>query len=389
MTSAPIPMLDLKAQFAAIKDEIMSEVAAIFENQTFIMGSAVTEAEEALAAYTGSKHAIGVSSGTDALILALMALGVGPGDAVITTPFTFFATAGSIHRLGAKPVFVDIDPQTYNIDPQKLDETLSKGGFDGTPKAVIPVHLFGQCADMEPILETAAKHNLPVIEDAAQAIGAEHPGEKAPRQAGTMGLMGCFSFFPSKNLGAAGDGGLITCQDDELAQRLRSMRNHGSHPSAKYRHIYVGGNFRLDALQAAVVHTKLAHLDEWHQGRRKNAAAYNELFKQSGLVEAGKLSTPVECWPELKHGHIYNQYVLRMQDRDAVDEALSQAKIGHAIYYPIPMHLLECFADLGGKEGAFPVAEKAAHEVLAIPVYPEMTPEQQERVVEVIKGALG
>jgi dTDP-4-amino-4,6-dideoxygalactose transaminase len=388
MSSAPIPMLDLKAQFATIKDEIMNAVTPIFENQTFIMGAPVEQAEKALARYTGSRHAIGVSSGTDALILSLMALGVGPGDAVITTPFTFFATVGSVVRLGAKPIFVDIDPETYNLDPAKLADTLDGGLGGAKPKVIIPVHLFGQCADMDPILKLADEHGIAVLEDAAQAIGASYPGQQGDTQAGAMGTLGSFSFFPSKNLGAAGDGGLITCQDDDLAAKLKSMRNHGSHPAAKYRHIHVGGNFRLDALQAAVVQAKLPHLDAWHEARRANAARYNELFRECGLVDAGKLSTPREAWPEVKHGHIYNQYVIRVQQRDAVDAALSKAQIGHAIYYPIPMHLLECFADLGGREGDYPISEQAAHEVLAIPVYPELSSRQQERIVQVIAGAL-
>ena len=388
MHSSPIPMLDLKAQYATIKDEIMGAVTPIFEDQSFILGAPVARAEEALAQYIGSKHAIGVSSGSDALILALMALGVGPGHGVVTTPFTFFATVGSIVRLGAKPVLVDIDPETYNLDPEKLEQTLARGDHGCELKAVIPVHLFGQCAHMEPILKIAAQYGLAVVEDAAQAIGSTYPWGEGSVQAGTMGLMGCFSFFPSKNLGAAGDGGLITCQDDELAQKLKSMRTHGSHPSAKYRHIYVGGNFRLDALQAAVVRAKLPHLDKWHAARAANAQRYNELFAQNGMVSGGMLSTPAQTWPNLRNSHIYNQYTLRVQNRDAVDAALSQAQIGHAIYYPIPMHLLECFADLGGRAGDFPVSEKAAQEVLSIPVYPEMTQEQQERVVQVICDAL-
>ncbi|KIX15100.1 DegT/DnrJ/EryC1/StrS family aminotransferase [Dethiosulfatarculus sandiegensis] len=381
-----VPMLDLKAQFAQIKDEIMRPVGEIFEKQAFILGPAVADMEEELARYLGVGHTVGVASGTDALLLSLMALGIGPGDEVITTPFTFFATAGSIMRTGAKPVFVDIDPDTYNIDPKALEALLEGENKPAKAKAIIPVHLFGQPADMDEIMELAGKHGLYVVEDAAQAISCAYPSRIAGKDImiGGIGTTGCFSFFPSKNLGGAGDGGLISTNNDELAAKLRSMRTHGSHPQEKYRHLYLGGNFRLDALQAVVVSAKLPHLDSWSQGRRENAEHYNRLFKDSGLLDKELVSTPFRKWPECERSHIYNQYVIRAKDRDGVMAALKQAKVGCAIYYPIPMHLLECFASLGGKKGDLPQAEKAAAEVLAIPVYPELTTEQKERVVEVI-----
>ncbi|KMY68359.1 Pleiotropic regulatory protein [Desulfocarbo indianensis] len=384
--AAPVPLLDLKAQFAAIKDEIMPRVAEVFEQQAFILGPHVGRAEEELAAYLGAPHALGVSSGTDALLLALMALGVGPGHGVVTTPFTFFATVGSIVRLGAVPLFADIDPDTYNLDPAKVAELLARQDLPARPKAMIPVHLFGQPAEMGPLMELANKHGLMVVEDAAQAIGVIYPRPDGKTQkAGIIGDAGCFSFFPSKNLGGAGDGGLITCRDDELAEKLSSMRTHGSHPKEKYRHLYVGGNFRLDALQAAVISAKLPHLDSWSAARRSNAADYDRLFSESGILERGQASLPFRAWPEAAESHVFNQYVIRVQDRAGLMRRLGEAKIGHAVYYPTPLHLAECFAGLGHGPGAFPVAEKAAAEVLALPIYPELTMEQKERVVGVIR----
>ena len=383
----PVPLLDLKAQFAGIKDELMPQVNQVFMDQAFILGPRVAQAEEAFARHLEVKHALGVSSGTDAILLSLMALGVGPGDGVITTPFTFFATAGCIVRLGARPIFVDIDPVTYNLDVAKLAALLDAGDFPAPPKALLPVHLFGQPAEMAPILELAQKHGLLVVGDGAQAIGAAYPlpGAEASRQVSALGHTACFSFFPSKNLGAAGDGGLITTEDSELYARLKSMRGHGSHPDEKYRHIYVGGNFRLDALQAVVLAAKLPHLAAWSQARRDNADDYGRLFAEAGLVEGGQVSLPVRAWPDEPRSHIYNQYVLRVKDRPGLMAALKAAGIGHAVYYPIPMHLLECFSNLGGKPGDFPEAEKAAEEVLAIPIYPELSMEQKQRVVEVIR----
>ncbi len=386
-STAPVPLLDLKAQFATIKDEIMTRVTEVFEQQAFILGPHVNRVEEELAAYLKVPHAICVSSGTDALLLSLMALGVGPGHGVVTTPFTFFATVGSIVRLGAVPLFADIDPDTYNLDPAKVAELLAREDLPARPKAMIPVHLFGQPADMTPLMEMANKHGLMVAEDAAQTIGAVHPRhDGALENIGSIGDTGCFSFFPSKNLGGAGDGGLITCRDDDLAVKLRSMRTHGSHPKEKYRHLYVGGNFRLDAVQAAVISVKLKHLDGWSAARRQNAADYDRLFTQCGLLDRGRISLPFRAWPEVAQSHVFNQYVIRVQDRAGLMQRLNEAKIGNAVYYPTPLHLAECFANLGYAPGDLPMAEKAASEVLAIPIYPELTMAQKERVVEVIQG---
>ncbi|MFH1033251.1 MAG: DegT/DnrJ/EryC1/StrS family aminotransferase [Pseudomonadota bacterium] len=380
----PVPLLDLKAQFATIKDQVLAAVTRVFEEQSFILGPHVATAEKDLAAFLGVPQALGVSSGTDALLLSLMALGIGPGDGVVTTPFTFFATVGSIVRLGAVPLLADIDPATYNLDPAKVAELLSRSDLPAPPKALVPVHLFGQPADMIPLMELARQYKLKVVEDAAQAIGVVYPGPAGPATIGSIGHTGAFSFFPSKNLGGAGDGGLITCQDPELAARLRSMRTHGSHPNEKYRHIHVGGNFRLDAVQAAVISVKLQYLEAWSDARRANALDYDRMFKDSGLLDKGLVATPHRAWPDQPRTHVFNQYVIRVKDREALMSHLGQAKIGHAVYYPIPMHLLECFARLGGAPGDLPVAEQAAQEVLAIPVYPELTSQQKQRVVEVI-----
>lgn len=382
--SQAVPLLDLKAQWASIRDEVMPRVEEVFQAQSFILGPAVAQAEEALARYLEVPHAIGVSSGTDALLLSLMALGIGPGQGVVTTPFTFFATVGSIARLGARPLFVDIDPDTYNLDPAALEALLARDDLPAPPKAIIPVHLFGQPADMDPILELARRHDLMVVEDAAQAIGAVYPSAQGLRKVGSLGRTGCFSFFPSKNLGGAGDGGLITTADDALAEKIRSMRTHGSHPKEKYRHLYLGGNFRLDALQAVVIQAKLPHLEEWSAARRAGAAHYDRLFADSGLVGRGLVSLPYRAWPQVEAAHVFNQYVIRVQDRAGLMDHLRAQGIGHAVYYPTPLHLAECFAHLGYRPGDFPHAEKAAAEVLAIPVYPELSPAQRERVVEVI-----
>jgi len=383
----PVPLLDLKAQFASIKQEVLDAVLEVFAEQSFILGPAVNRLEQEMAPYLGVKHAIGVSSGTDALLLALMALNVGPGDGVVTTPFTFFATAGSIVRLGAVPLYADIDPRTYNLNPAQVERLLARQDLPARPKVLLPVHLFGQTADMAPLLDLAGRYNLAVVEDAAQAIGAVYPSPagKDLMPVGGLGQTGCFSFFPSKNLGGAGDGGLITTNDDELAQRLRSMRTHGSHPQEKYRHIYVGGNFRLDALQAAVIMAKLPHLKDWSQARRQNASDYDRLFSQSGLVEGGQVSLPLRAWPGAEFSHVFNQYVIRARNREGLLAHLQKEKIGCAVYYPTPMHLLECFAHLGGRPGDFPEAEKAATEVLAIPIYPELSLDQKQRAVEAIK----
>lgn len=380
----PVPLLDLKAQYRTIKDEVLAAVTRVFDEQAFILGPHVAAVEKDLAAYLAVPHALGVSSGTDALLLSLMALGIGPGDGVVTTPFTFFATVGSIMRLGAVPLFADINPATFNLDPPQVAALLARSDLPAPPKAMIPVHLFGQPADMMPLMTLARAHNLKVVEDAAQAIGVVYPGPAGPANIGAIGHTGCFSFFPSKNLGGAGDGGLITCLDPELAARLRSMRTHGSHPNEKYRHIYVGGNFRLDAVQAAVIGVKLKHLEAWSAARRANAADYDRLFSDSGLVAKGLVDLPQRAWPDQPRTHVFNQYVIRVRDRAGLTQRLNEAKIGNAVYYPIPMHLLECFARLGGAPGDLPVAEQAAAEVLAIPIYPELTMGQKERVVEVI-----
>jgi len=318
-------------------------------------------------------------------------LGLGPGDGVITTPFTFFATAGTIVRIGARPVFVDIDPVTFNMDVDALEELLENGDFPAPPKAIMPIHLFGQVSDMTPLRASAERHGLLVIEDAAQAIGAQYPDRRNGgfKRAGAMGDMGCFSFFPSKNLGAFGEGGLVTCRDEELAATLKMLRNHGSSPREKYENLLVGGNFRLDALQAAVLNVKLKHLDGWSTARRLNAERYNGMFKElPGLAEQGAVQTPEAVWRDsgAEHYHIYNQYVIRAKDRDALQSHVKAAGIGTAVYYPLPLHLQKCFRSLGYREGQFPVSEQAAREVLALPVYPELTEAQQEYVVETIAG---
>jgi dTDP-4-amino-4,6-dideoxygalactose transaminase len=365
-----VPLLDLKAQYATIRDEIRPAIDAVLESQQCILGPAVTECEAALAPYCGCPHAITVSSGSDALLIALMSENIGPGDEVITTPYTFFATAGAIARTGAKPVFIDIDPRTYNIDPAKIEARITKN-----TKALIPVHLYGQCADMDPILDIANRHGIPVIEDAAQAIGAEYKG----RRAGSMGRYGCFSFFPSKNLGAAGDGGLVTTTDDAVAERLCVLRVHGSKP--KYYHSVIGGNFRFDSLQAAIVTVKLRHLDAWTAGRQSNAARYRRLFEAAGLTAAGLVQLPYEV---PGNRHIYNQFVIRVPRRDALQAYLREQKIGNEVYYPVPLHLQKCFADLGHREGDFPASEAAANETLALPIYPELSDQQAEWIVECI-----
>jgi dTDP-4-amino-4,6-dideoxygalactose transaminase len=323
-----------------------------------------------LAEYCRCPHAITVSSGSDALLISLMAENLAAGDEVITTPYTFFATAGAIARTGAKPVFVDIDPRTYNIDPGQIEAKIGKN-----TKALMPVHLYGQCAEMDPILAIADRHGIPVIEDAAQAIGAEYHG----RRAGAMGRYGCFSFFPSKNLGAAGDGGLVTAQDAAVAEKLRILRVHGSKP--KYYHALLGGNFRFDSLQAAIVTVKLRYLDGWTAGRQSNAARYRRLFQAAGLSDNGPVQLPYEA---PKNRHIYNQFVIRAKRRDELFDYLKSRGVGVEIYYPVPLHLQACFAYLGYREGDFPESEAAAKQTLALPIYPELSDEQAQRVVESI-----
>ncbi len=371
-----VPLLDLKSQYQSIKHDVMKVTNEIFESQHFIMGPHVVRLEQEIAAYCGVKHAVGVSSGTDALLIALMAAEIGKGDIVITTPYTFFATVGSIMRVGARPIFVDINPDTFNIDTEKLAKLFHDMDTEKRThiKGILPVHLYGRCADMDPIIAVAQKYNIVVIEDAAQAIGAEYKGKRA----GTIGDLGCFSFFPSKNLGAFGDGGIVTANSDDLNNKLSILRSHGAQP--KYYHKTIGGNFRLDALQAAIVSIKLKHLDIWTQARQENAVRYNTLFQDADLGEWVVLPVVTE------NRHIYNQYVIRLKiKRDQLRQFLKEEGIGSEIYYPLPLHLQECFADLDYQQGDFPVAEQAALQTLAIPIYPELTSEQQDYVVAKIK----
>jgi dTDP-4-amino-4,6-dideoxygalactose transaminase len=371
-----VPLLDLKAQYKTIKDDIIKVTEEIFESQYFILGPHVDKLEKEIAAYCRTHHATGVSSGTDALLISLMAADIKPDDRVITTPYTFFATAGSIVRAGAKPVFVDIDPDTYNISADCMNMVISDMNEEERMrlKAVIPVHLYGQCADMQSILKIAGEYDLIVIEDAAQAIGAEHDKIRA----GSMGDFGCFSFFPSKNLGAFGDGGIVTTNSEKFHDKLRILRAHGGKP--KYYHKIIGGNFRLDALQAAIVSIKLAHLDDWTKARQENARKYRELFANAGLEDVVKLP------PEKENRHIYNQFVISVNEkRDELRLFLTDAKIGTEIYYPVPLHLQECFASLNYKKGDLPASEYAAAHTLALPVYPELSDDQQVYVVEKIK----
>jgi dTDP-4-amino-4,6-dideoxygalactose transaminase len=368
MAPMRVPLLDLQAQYAPLRDDILAAITRVSDSQRFIMGPEVDALEHELAAMLGVRHAIAVSSGTDALLLALMALGITAGDEVVTTTFSFFATAGAITRVGARPVLVDIDPVTFNIDPAQAAAAITP-----RTKAVMPVHLFGLAADMDPIMAAAHRAGVPVIEDAAQAIGASYNN----RPLGAIGAFGCFSFFPSKNLGAFGDAGLLTTQDAALAERARLLRNHGMHP--KYYHHLVGGNFRMDAMQAAVLRVKAPHLASWSEARRANASRYRELFRAAGLDAS--IVLPIE---PADRPHIFNQFVIRTPERDALKEQLDAQGIGNEIYYPVPFHLQPCFADLGYRRGAFPHAERAADECLAIPIYGELTGPQQDTVVSAI-----
>ncbi|MBN2468466.1 MAG: DegT/DnrJ/EryC1/StrS family aminotransferase [Deltaproteobacteria bacterium] len=368
-----VPLLDLKAQYNTIREEIQNTVTDLFESQMFILGAAVKDLEAAVAKYSNVKFAVGVASGTDALLISLMALKTGAGDYVVTTPYTFFATAGSVSRLGATPVFVDIEPDTYNISPERLSECLDHLQPQEKIKAIIPVHLYGQCADMDPILATARRYGVPVIEDAAQAIGSRYKN----RVAGSMGDGGCFSFFPSKNLGGFGDGGMVTTDNEELAHMVGILRVHGSEP--KYYHKVIGCNSRLDALQAAVLSVKLKYLDSWTEARRKNADYYRRIFREAGLADVIKLPTVRE-----ENHHIYNQFVIRVEERDALRDFLTSQEIGTEIYYPVPLHLQECYSTLGYKEGNFPESEKAARETLALPIYAELSTAQQDYIADKI-----
>lgn len=368
----PVPILDLTRYDEELKAEIARRVAEIFSTGRFVMGAAVEGFERALAEEIGVTHVVGVSSGTDALLVALMALGVAPGDEVVTSPFTFFASAGVVARLNARPVFVDIEPLTFNLDPGRLEAALTP-----RTKAIQPVDLYGQCADMDPIREIAERRGIPILEDACQAIGSTYKG----RPAGALGTLAALSFYPTKNLGAAGDAGAVTTEDGRLASLLRSLRLHGG--TVQYHHDRVGGNFRLDALQAAVLQAKLPHLARWNERRRAIATRYGELLSEP--VRSGRLTLPVEA-PGRRH--VYHQYVVRVQERDRVKALLSERGIATAVFYPIPLHLQECFAGLGLRKGAFPEAEKAAAEVLALPIFPELTDGEMERVAEALSEAL-
>ncbi|MBT4374106.1 MAG: DegT/DnrJ/EryC1/StrS family aminotransferase [Nitrospina sp.] len=363
-----VPLLDIPASYETILQDVKKNIDQVIQSGRFVLGPIVEELEEKIATYCETKYAVGVSSGTDALLISLMAAGVGEGDEVITTPFTFFATAGSISRLGARPVFVDIESDTFNIDPSQIEKSIT----DKT-RAIIPVHLYGQSANMNPILELAQRNNLVVIEDAAQAIGSEYEG----RRTGSMGNYGCFSFFPTKNLGGFGDGGMVTMSSEADYNQIKALRVHGS--NLKYYHKLIGGNFRLDALQAGVVLAKLQYLDQWTEKRRKNARTYNQLFKEKGIAD--QLILPLEVIPR----HVYNQYVIRVNNnRDELRSFLTENNIFTEIYYPLPLHLQDCFASLEYKKGAFPESEKAANDTIALPIFPELAKEQLVYVTEKI-----
>jgi dTDP-4-amino-4,6-dideoxygalactose transaminase len=374
-SNTPVPFIDLVAQHQTIAGDVRDAVDRVFASQLFVLGEEVAQFEAECAQYCDANDAISCASGTDALLLALMALGIGPGDEVVTSPFSFFATAGCIHRVGARPVFVDIDPVSMNIDPDQIVRAITPN-----TRAILPVHLFGQCSLMEPLWRIAVQHGLTIIEDACQSIGAEYRG----RRAGVLGTIGCFSFFPTKNLGGAGDGGLMTTDDPELSRRVRLLRVHGD--AGAYRHVEVGLNSRLDALQAAVLRVKLGHLGRWTEARRANAKRYPTLFEKYDLLDHVML--PREL-PDCRH--VYNQFTIRVKHgrRDAVLASLRSQQIGAAIYYPIPLHLQECFAFLGYKQGDLPASESAAAEVLSLPIFPELGAERQEVVVRGIARALG
>ncbi len=367
-----VPLLDIPLSYEAVLADVEKNINEVIRSGYFILGPVVEELERQIAAYCGAKYAVGVSSGTDALLISLMAAGIGEGDEVITTPFTFFATAGSISRLGAKPVFVDIEPSTFNINPKHIEKNITN-----KTRAIIPVHLYGQCADMDPILDLAKINNLTIIEDAAQAIGSKYKGGGA----GSLGDYGCFSFFPTKNLGGFGDGGMVTMASEELYEQVKTLRVHGS--NNKYYHKVIGGNFRLDAIQAAVVLAKLKFLDQCTEKRRLNAKTYDRLFKEKGATDS--LTLPQEIIPR----HVYNQYIVRVKEkRDELRSFLGGKNIATEIYYPLPLHLQDCFASLGYKKGDFPESEKAADEIIALPIFPELTTDQLEYVAASISQFL-
>jgi len=385
MPTTQVPLLDLKPQYATLKDETLAAIERVCASQGFILGAEVQKLEQDVAAYSQCQFGIGVSSGTDALLLALMALEIGPKHEVITSPYTFFATAGTIARTGARPVFCDIDPVTFNLDPNAVESFLARGcevrggalvnrATGGVIKALMPVHLYGQVADMQPLLGLARRYNLKVIEDAAQAIGAD---DAQGRRTCSFGDIGCLSFFPTKNLGAFGDAGMCVTNDAALAERMRVLRVHGGKP--KYYHPLIGGNFRIDELQAAVLNVKLPHLDAWSAARQRNAAFYDGAFAKAQLGAAVRTPRAVPGGR-----HIYNQYVIRAQDRDQLRQHLAELKVGSEIYYPVPLHLQQCFAYLGHTPGAFPHSESAARETVALPIYPELVPEQLQYVIDSI-----
>jgi dTDP-4-amino-4,6-dideoxygalactose transaminase len=371
MTKIKVPLLDLHAEYEGLRDETLAAVARVLDAQQFILGPEVSALEEEIARYCGTRYAVGCASGSDALLLALMALDIQSGDEVITTPYSFFATASAVTRLGARPVFVDIDPQTYNLDTALVEDAVTPA-----TRAIMPVHIFGQCAEMHALTEITDRHHLALVEDAAQAIGAEDGSLRA----GAIGRVGCFSFYPTKNLGGAGDGGMLTTNDERLAARLRGLRAHGMAP--KYFHQEVGINSRLDSLQAAVLRVKLPRLDSWSEARQANADRYRRLLTDAGLAE--EIGLPAE-----REGarHIYNQFVVRVAEsrRDALREHLQRADVGTEVYYPVPLHLQECFRFLGYGAGDFPEAEKAARETIALPIYPQLSVEQQQHVVDSIR----
>ncbi len=383
-----IPLLDLKAQYGSIKDELDQKLREVIASQIFILGPEVEALEKEIAAYSQVNHAIGVSSGSDALIVSLMALDIRWEDMVITTPFTFFATGGAIVRVGAKPVFCDINARSFNLDPDKLEavlEGLKKRGELSRAKAILPVHLYGQCADMTPIMLLAKKFRLAVVEDAAQAIGVDYPSPFGIQKAGSVGDLGTLSFYPSKNLSAFGDAGMVLTNREDLAQKVRLLRVHGE--KQRYYYETIGGNFRLDAIQAAVLRIKLKHLETWQEERRKRALYYDRKFEETGLSKKGLLQTPVALYKDsgARNYHTYHQYVVRAKKRDDLQAWLKDKQIGTSIYYPLSLHLQKCFAGLAYKEGDFPESEKAAREVLALPVYPELTTDQQDYVVNSIQ----
>jgi len=382
-----VPILNLKAQYAGIKAEIDTKVLEVLASQVFVLGPEVEALEKEIGALSGTTYTIGVSSGTDAILVALMALRLGPGDAVLTTPFTFFATAGTISRIGARPVFADIDPTTFNLDPSRAEEALAafrKKEPNFRIKAIVPVHLYGQCADMDKLMALAGREGLTVVEDAAQAVGADYPSNAGVRKAGGYGHMGTLSFYPTKNLGGFGDGGMVLTNDAELGLRLRKLRVHGERD--RYYYDEIGGNFRLDALQAAVLRVKLRHLAAWQKKRRDLAEGYGCKFAEAGLVAKGLVVPPAAVYKKngVSEYHTFHQYVIRAKDRDKLQAFLKENGIGTAVFYPLPLHLQKCFASLGYREGAFPVAEKAAGEVLALPIYAELKPTEQDYVVDKI-----